>query len=177
MSYGFARNGNARALPMENAGARDEIARNAAPYIVIAGPEKFSQAEMDGIKAALEKNGARVAACRVTEQFRIAQFATMLAGCTWLLLGVDEFPGEELRMLQTAERELVPKIGIIALASRIHLTSETHIGGAVDLFIKRTPLDPSFSSLSRTNHVLLAEDLTSKSFARDIVRIILPGMR
>lgn len=143
------------------------------PYIVVAGPENLSEAELQNICSGLENRRARTAGFRMTEAFRIDQFRAALAGCDWLLIALEEHPGRELELLRVAERELVPKVGVICLSRRIQTSGSNHIGGQLDLVVRRSYGDMSFD-FTRSNHTLVVINLQSESGAKDIARAIIP---
>lgn len=149
------------------------------PHVIVAGPEAFTIDEMRTVRHALEDRKARVSTFRMTDEFRMSEVADEMETCTWLLLGVDEYPGRELEILRCAERAKIPtpKVGLICLKHRVDVSSRMHVGGKLDLVVKRVPGDMSFNNSSRTNHsMVLAPDLTSETDAARIARAVIPAL-
>lgn len=176
MAHGFVSNGNARTITMPKTARRQR--RGHCPLVLLAGPEAFTVQETLCIGDAIRSRQADVEVFRADSAFRITDFVQSLAGATWLLLAVGEYPGRELEMLRETQRlgKRSPKIGIICLAERVQTSHFKHEGGIVDLIVRRSPLDMSLSSFSRSHHMLLAEDLTTDQAANSIARAIIPTL-
>ena len=172
MSHGFVSNGNARTIAMP----RRKERRGQCPLVIIAGPMEFTVQETLCIGDGIRRRGADVEVFRMPPDFRMTEFIESLAGAAWLLLAISEFPGRELEMLREAQHlgTRGPKIGIICLAERVQTSNSEHEGGTVDFIVRRTPLDMSLSSFSRSHHFLLADDLTSDAAANSIASSIIP---
>ena len=155
---------------------REILARLPRPHIVVAGPEKFTIQEMQTIRFALEDRKARVTTLRMTDEFRMPEFKDAVEGCAWVLIAIDEFPGRELELLRVVEHTSLPLpcVGLICLADRVNVSNRLHVGGRIDLVVKRSPGDRSFSSHTRARDMILALDLTDESCASAIARAVVP---
>ncbi len=144
------------------------------PRIMLGGPKELTHQEALSIGDALRLRHADVDVMRITDDFRIADFANALQGCGWLLLAIGMHPLRELEMLREAERAMVPKIGIICLADSVAVSQELHEGGRIDVVVKRTPGDRSFSSPSRSMNMLLIRDLNNEQELAALARMVIP---
>ena len=148
------------------------------PHVIVAGPESFTIDEVRMIRHVLEHRKARVSTFRMTDEFRMSEVDDAMETCTWLLLGVDEYPGRELEILRSADRAKIPtpKVGFICLKHRVNVSGRMLVGGKLDLVVKRVPGDVSFNNSSRTNHsMVLAPDLANEHDAALIARAVIPS--
>jgi hypothetical protein len=153
---------------------RQILARLPRPHVVIAGPERLTVDEVRSLRYALEDRKARVTTFRMTDEFRMSEFAEAVEGCAWVLIAVEEYPGRELELLRIVEHVNLPlpNVGFICLDERVNVSNRLHVGGRVDLVVKRVPGDQSFGSTTRARDMVLAKHLTNEHDAASIARAV-----
>lgn len=137
--------------------------------VVIAGPEELRTEEAHSLREALLGRDFSVEIFRLTGDFSWAEYSKALGQARWLLLAVRREPDATERLLLERARQLkVPRIGVISLDTSGIRSAGAYALGAVDLLIRRTPMDQAVQPMFRAPHTLLAENLCDPQAVRDI---------